>query len=116
VAFVLFVFLMASSVLVAGAPLRHAWFMLQPVKLSSAAIDPGIASLLIAELVFALSFMLLGPWFLQCAILQCAILQCANDKYFSWLPFSLRSNHDVRVFQNWLAMILICHGRQIHSS
>jgi hypothetical protein len=112
--------------LVAGAPLRHAWFMLQPVKLSSAAIDPGIASLLIAELVFALSFMLLGPWFLQCAILQCAILQCAilqcailqcaNDKYFSWLPFSLRSNHDVRVFQNWLAMILICHGRQIHSS
>jgi hypothetical protein len=66
VAFVLFVFLMASSVLVAGAPLRHAWFMQQGTDLSSTMVDPSFTWLpTIAETVFALSFMLAGLWFLR---------------------------------------------------
>jgi signal transduction histidine kinase len=66
VAFVLFVFLVASSVLVAGAPLRHTWFMWQGTDLSSTLVDPSLAWLpIIAETVFALSFMFFGLWFLR---------------------------------------------------
>jgi signal transduction histidine kinase len=67
VAFVLFIFLMASNVLLAGAPLRHAWFMLQGIKTDSPMpVSASVAWLpVIAEIAFAVSFMLAGLWFLR---------------------------------------------------
>ena len=65
-AFVLFVFLMTSSVLLTGAPLHHVWFMRPSVQLESRLVDPSFAWLPVsAALAFTLVFMLAGVWFLR---------------------------------------------------
>jgi hypothetical protein len=66
VAFAVFIFLVASGVLLAGAPLRHAWFMVQGIDLaSSVPVGASFAWLpVMAEVSFALTFMAAGVWFL----------------------------------------------------
>jgi signal transduction histidine kinase len=66
VAFAVFVFLMASSVLLAGAPLRYAWFVAQSDGSYASLLPVSLVWIAVAvEILFALSFMLAGLWFLR---------------------------------------------------
>jgi hypothetical protein len=65
-AFVLFILLVASGVLIAGTPPRYAWLAQQTVSLTSGARNPVVAALpVIAELACALLFIGFGLWFLR---------------------------------------------------